>query len=580
MGCSENKFEAGEQKSSVSSLYAKWLKPKVKGNRSLRFLHQNSRLGNLMQEKTESMDNHDKKRRRGMWGWISVSLLLAVIVLATIAEVMMHRAAPILKGRVIETLSTRFKSRVEMDGFAVSVLKGLEVSGDGLRIYPPDDVVAAGATQPLIELKHFSFHANLLGLFVKPMHVGTVHVRGMVISIPPREMRAQAPKQVRHGGKMKIQVDEIVFDDSRLIIGTAKPNKDPKDFEMSHIVMRNVGPDAPWRYDATLVNAVPKGDIHAVGTFGPWNNESPGESTVTGHYTFDHVDLNTIKGIGGMLSSVGDFKGLLNRIEVDGTTETPNFSLDTANHPVPLNTKFHAIVDGTSGDTYLQPVEARLGATEFNCSGAVVNVKGKGHIIDLDVNVPKGQIQDFLQLAVKTTPVVMTGWVQMKAKLHIRPGKESVSKKIGLKGEFTLQQIHFTNPEIEDKVDMLSLRAQGDPKDAKPGAADVHSRMAGQFVMENGKLDFSKLDYNLPGASVALTGVYTLDGSEFEFTGKVRTDAKVSQMVASRWKSILLKPVDPFFKKNGAGAEIPVKVSGTKSAPKFGLDLGHKDKKK
>jgi hypothetical protein len=78
---------------------------------------------------------------------------------------------------------------------------------------------------------------------------------------------------------------------------------------------------------------------------------------------------------------------------------------------------------------------------------------------------------------------------------------------------------------------------------------------------------------------VALTGEYTLDGEKFEFTGKIRTDAKVSQMVASKWKSILLKPIDPFFKKNGAGAEIPVKISGTKSAPKFGLDLGHKDKK-
>jgi hypothetical protein len=42
---------------------------------------------------------------------------------------------------------------------------------------------------------------------------------------------------------------------------------------------------------------------------------------------------------------------------------------------------------------------------------------------------------------------------------------------------------------------------------------------------------------------------------------------------------LLLKPVDPFFKKNGAGAEIPVKITGTKGAPKFGLDLGHKDKK-
>ena len=186
---------------------------------------------------------------------------------------------------------------------------------------------------------------------------------------------------------------------------------------------------------------------------------------------------------------------------------------------MPLHTKFHAIVDGTSGDTYLQPVEAKLGGSEFSCSGAIVNVKGKGHIIDLDVNVPDGRIQDFLQLAVKTEPVVMTGRVAMKAKLHIRPGKESVSRKLGLQGGFTLRQIHFTNPEVEDKVDMLSLRAQGDPKDAKPGAEDVHSRMQGKFVMgEMEGCTSRNLLYTLPGGTVQLSGVYSLDGEEFDFS--------------------------------------------------------------
>jgi hypothetical protein len=530
----------------------------------------------VIEEKYERTNSSAASKGRQVWKWVFVSLLIAVIVLATIGEVVVHRAMPILKGRVIETLSTRFNSRVEMDGFSVSVLKGLEVSGDGLRIYPVEEVVAAGAKEPLIAVRHFSFHANLMGLFVKPTHVGTVHVSGLSIHIPPREMRQQAPPHARQLGKIKITVDQIALEDSKLIIGTIKPDKEPKDFEISHVVMRNIGPDAPWKYDATLVNAIPKGDIHAIGTFGPWNNESPGDSTVTGNYTFDRVDMNTIRGIGGMLTSAGVFSGQLNKIVVDGTTETPNFSLDTANHRVPLHTKFHAVVDGTSGDTYLQPVEARLGDSEFTCSGAVVNVKGKGHIIDLDVSVPNGRIQDFLRLAVKTSPVVMTGRLQMKTKLHIRPGKESVSQKIGLKGGFTLREIHFTNPEVEDKVDMLSLRAQGDPKAAKPGAEDVQSQMVGQFVMGDGKLSFSKLDYSLPGADVMLAGEYTLDGESFEFAGKVRTNAKVSQMVASKWKSVLLKPVDPFFKKNGAGAEIPVKVSGTKSAPKFGLDLRHK----
>jgi hypothetical protein len=534
----------------------------------------------LIEQQDKQIEVRSASRRRRVWTWVFAAFLITVVVLGVIGEVWVHRAAPILKGRVVETLSTRFNSRVELDGLDVSLVNGLEVSGNGLRIFPEEEVVAAGATEPLIALRYFSFHADWTGLFADPMHVGAVHVTGMAIHIPPKEVRAQAPKGQRRIGKIKIVVDEIVCDDSKLVIGTLKPDKDPQDYELSHIVMRNVGPNAPWEYDATLVNAIPTGDIHAKGTFGPWDNDSPGDSTVTGQYTFDRADLNTIKGIGGILSSVGEFTGQLNNIVVDGTTETPDFSLDTANHAMPLHTKFHAIVDGTGGDTYLQPVDARLGESDFSCSGAIINVKGKGHIIDLDVNVPNGRIQDFLQLAVKTTPVVMTGRLSTKTKLHIRPGDESVSKKLGLKGEFALRQIHFTNPDVEDKVDMLSLRAQGDPKDAKPGAEDVHSQMVGQFEMERGKLSFSKLNYTLPGATVALTGTYSLDGDEFEFAGKMRTDAKVSQMVASKWKSILLKPVDPFFKKNGAGAEIPVKISGTKSAPKFGLDLGHKDKDK
>lgn len=518
-------------------------------------------------------------KRWRAWRWVVAALLMGVIVLAVVGEITMHRAAPILKGRVIETLSARFNSRVEMDGFDVSVVKGLEVSGSGLRIFPEDEVIAAGATQPLISLKNFSFHADWAGLLKKPMHVGTVHVTGMEIQIPPKEMRAQAPKGQRNLGKIRIVVDEIVCDDSRLVIGTLKPGKDPQDYELSHIVLLDVGPDKPWDYNATLVNAIPKGDIHAKGTFGPWNNDSPGDSAVTGRYTFDHADLNTIKGIGGILSSVGDFTGQLNDITVDGTTETPDFSLDTANHAMPLHTKFHAIVDGTSGDTYLQPVEARLGGSDFSCSGAVINVKGKGHIIELDVNVPNGRVQDFLELGVKTTPVVMTGRLTMKAKLHIPPGRESVTRKMGLKSGFTLRDIHFTNPETQDKVDMFSLRAQGDPKDAKPGAEDVRSEMTGQFVMDGGTLSFSRLDYTLPGADVTLKGEYTLSGDKFEFAGNVKTNAKVSQMVTSKWKSLLLKPVDPFFKKDGAGAEIPVQVSGTRSAPKFGLDLHHKAEK-
>lgn len=516
--------------------------------------------------------NHGKHR---VWRWVLVVMSLSLLTLALVFFIMMDRAAPILRGRIIETLGTRFQSKVELDSVNVSIRHGLAVYGHGLRIYPPDEVMAAGARDPLIAVDSFTFHGPLRGLFFKPTHVSEVNVAGLTIHIPPKEYRAQGHPR-RRRGKIKIVVDQITCDNSQLVIGTTKPGAEPKSFDLRHIVMHDFGASTPWPYDATLTNPVPRGDIHATGTFGPWNREIPGDSAVTGEYTFDNVELDTIHGIGGILGSTGRFSGQLDRIVVDGSTDTPAFEIDTAKHPMPLHTDFHAIVDGTTGDTYLQPVHARLGSSSFICSGKVVNQHGKGKTIDLDVDIPRGQVRDFLALSVKTIPPVLSAGLNMRARLLIPPGPESVSRKMNVRGRFVLTQIHFSNPGVQDKVDMLSLRAQGHPDEAQPGATDVRSSMQGIFALSGGLLTFRDLDYALPGARVHLAGEYTLDGQRFDFAGKVRTDARLSQMTASWWKSLLLKPVDPFFHKNGAGAEIPVKITGTESGPKFGLDLGGK----
>jgi hypothetical protein len=373
---------------------------------------------------------------------------------------------------------------------------------------------------------------------------------------------------------VKIRVDEIVVDDSQLVIGTDKPDKDPRVFLLKHVVLRDLGPNTGWPFDAVLTNPIPKGEIHASGAFGPWDTESPGDSKVEGKYVFENADMNTIKGIDGILRSTGSFDGQLDRIGVRGRTEIPDFSLDTTNHPMPLWTEFQAVVDGTSGDTYLEKIDAKLGQSQFSCEGAVINIKGQGHRIDVKTDVPNGQIADFLGLAVKTNPSPMTGLLTLEARLQIAPGKERVSQKMTMQGVFTLRQIHFTNPAIEDKVDLMSLRAQGNVNELRPGAPDVTSRMTGQFAMGNGQLVFSRLDYALPGGSVHLTGHYPMDGRSYEFVGKVRTKAEVSEMVASKWKSLLLKPLDPVFSKHGWGTEIPIKVSPDKNGkPKFGFSL-------
>ena len=66
----------------------------------------------------------------------------------------------------------------------------------------------------------------------------------------------------------------------------------------------------------------------------------------------------------------------------------------------------------------------------------------------------------------------------------------------------------------------------------------------------------------MPGAQVEMEGKIELVPSTFEFHGKVRTEATASQMTTG-WKSLLLSPFDSLLKKNGAGLELPVKVTGT-----------------
>jgi len=80
-----------------------------------------------------------------------------------------------------------------------------------------------------------------------------------------------------------------------------------------------------------------------------------------------------------------------------------------------------------------------------------------------------------------------------------------------------------------------------------------------------------------------MTGVYTLDGNQFNFKGVARMQAKVSEMVTG-WKSLALKLADPLFMKHGAGTEVPIEITGTRSEPHFGVEwdkvFGHKDKGK
>jgi hypothetical protein len=517
-----------------------------------------------------------KNTRR--WKLIGVIFCIALAGVAVVARLVIDRAQPILRARVIETLSNRFKGKVELATLDVSVIKGLAVSGSGLKIYGPTDPNPyAEGVQPLISLQEFHFYTGVRNLFRSAVHVDTVYVKGMELNIPPKEDRQEFTSMSSWTRKMSIFVDKFVCEDTKLLINTSKPGKPPLEFAIGDLRMKDVGPGQPMRFEATLVNPKPVGDIHSTGLFGPWDENSPRDTPVQGDYSFSNADLSTIKGIGGILSSTGQYSGTLDDIVVDGKTDTPDFRIATSGHPVPLHTEFHAIVDGTNGDTYLQPVNATLLHSSFTANGSVTRVSDPhGHDVELDVVMDHARIEDLLELGVRTNPPVMTGPVKMKTKLSLPPGEADVANRLKLDGSFQVSGAHFTNEKVQSLLDSLSVRTQGKPKEAHDHVEeDVPVDLRGVFALDSGSLSFSLLHFLIPGTQVDMTGGYSLDGRTFQFRGKARLDAKLSQMTTG-WKSILLKPVDRFFTKDGAGTEIPVKITGTESAPHFGLDFHHK----
>lgn len=530
-----------------------------------------------------ALNRHEKifklpsRHRQQRWRWIVLALIVGAIIAIVAVRYVISHAAPILRTRVIETLSARFKSRVDLAELDVSIANGLGVHGSGLQIFGRTDPNPyEPGIQPLISVQEFRFHTSVASLFRSPMHVQIVYVKGAELNIPPHGERKQLSSMSKSSGKMVIIVDQLTFEDTKLMINTNKPGKAPLTFQIGDLKMRDVGPDQPMPFEATLVNPKPVGNIQSHGKFGPLRDDQPRYTPVSGEYSFTNADLGTLHGIAGILSSTGKYHGSLGRIEVDGATDTPDFRLASSGHPVNLHTDFHAVVDGTDGDTYLEPVRARFLHSSFAARGKVIRInQPHGHDIELNVEMNQARIEDLLALGVKTEPPVMNGPVALQTQMSLPPGPDNVADRLNLEGSFRIPAAQFSNDKVQSKINALSLRAQGKPKLVKEYAdANIPSDLSGDFLLRDGVFTFSHLHFTVPGAHSNVSGQYSLDGNVFDFHGKLKLDAKLSQTMTG-WKSVLLKPVDPFFNKDGAGTEIPFKVTGTRSEPHFGLDFGH-----
>jgi hypothetical protein len=103
-------------------------------------------------------------------------------------------------------------------------------------------------------------------------------------------------------------------------------------------------------------------------------------------------------------------------------------------------------------------------------------------------------------------------------------------------------------------------------------AETVLTNLQGRVVLEGGIAKFSDLSFGIPGADASMYGTYSLLDHKIDLHGRMRVDTKISKTTTGM-KSLLLKAMDPFFKKKNKGEVVPVHISGTYEHPLFGLDL-------
>jgi hypothetical protein len=496
------------------------------------------------------------------------AFLAFLLVLSIVIAVAIARFQPVARQYAISALREQYHSDVELGDLHISLFPRVKAIGENLVFRLP----GRKDLPPFIRIRRFTIEARLIGFFRAPKRIRLVRLEGLQIHIPPHGAAGSGSK---NGSSNKANIplifEEVIADGTMLQTLPSDPSKTPLDFDIREITLHHVGLHQPMTYHAELTNPKPPGLIHTDGRFGPWQRDDPSQTPVSGDYTFRDADLGVFHGISGTLSSNGQYQGELDRIEVHGKADVPNFALTSGLSPMPLHTTFDVTVDGTNGNTVLHPVHALLDDSAFDVSGAIERHALEEHkTISLEAKGTGDQIQDFLQLAVTGQPA-MSGGISFNAHVKIPPGESDVIRRIQLDGTFNMTGIHFTSKDIDQKLANLSNHALGKPK--APDTQQVSARLAGRFRMKSGAIALPRLAFDLPGAAITLRGTYHVATGAIDMKGEAKLQATVSEMTTGI-KHIFLKPLDPLFRRDGAGTVLPIKIGGTRGQPSFKLDIG------
>jgi AsmA-like protein len=533
-------------------------------------------------------DVNQKKNSRFKKGWfILFSVLLAGVA---VAAILLAVKWPFTRQAMIQRLEKASGLKVEFGSFHGTYFPPGCIA-ECVVFHKRVAAAAAGQSDsgPLLTIGKLEIQGSYPGLFSHPKRIQRIVADAAHIQIPQggAKLGSQSPdngNQTQHAprgqedGKQNSQDGSLIIQEFRarnavVEIASKRAGGKPLVFEIRDAVFRGVASDHTVPFSISMRLPLPPGDLEANGWIGPWRGQQgKARSTpVSGSIRLQRANLGVFKSLGGSISSHVNFSGTLEKLNVSGETDSPDFEVKESGHRIPLSTRFSGSVDLITGDVSLPSLRARLGGTSLV---ADARIAGYPKRVELNVTKGEGEVQDLILLFSKAPRSPIKGPIQFHTKIVLPPERRPFKERVRLAGDFKIDPAHFTSAKTQGHVDQLSERARGQKdkdKDTEPDL-QVLSDLKGHVALENGVANFAPVSFSVPGATANMHGTYNLTDKHVNLSGKMRMQAKVSEATKGA-KSFFLKLLDPIFKKKGVGAEVPVSMTGAYGHTHFSAGL-------
>ena len=488
-------------------------------------------------------------RRKTKWILFSTVIILAALV--SVAAIIVHHYWPFSESAVREDLAADTGSHVHFGAFHQTYFPPGFVAEN--VVFQRDD-----SPEPLMTAQKLTVRAYLGGMFRN--HVNLVKAEGLHAILGRSDFNKSNYRQ-----RQTSIVDRLVADDAMLEI-RRNPSQPNLRFVLHKFTMKNLGEGGTVEFAAMFENPMPRGVIQTSGQFGPWNSAHGDQTAVSGKYSLEQADLSVFGGIGGTISSTGNFHGTFKQMEIAASTSSSEFEITKTHHGLPLETRFSASVNATDGEVALHQVAAKFGRNVIEAQGMIGrDANGKRAAI-LDLRCEHGRIEDVFYPFIHSAKSPLTGDVRFAMKVTIPSGRKTFLEKLDLRSNFEIHNARFTKERTQQRLNQI---AEG-PKQKDP--TETLSDFQGTVAVSAGVARFSSLSVHDQGAAAVFHGSFGLIDERVNMYGNLKTATSLTK-ATSGISAVFAKVLEPFFKKKPHETVVPVKIGGTYSHPSFGLNM-------